>query len=327
MTNTNIPLFFIHIPKTAGSSFRQAAEIYFGKDLTFYDYGPEYKDTHPKITEYEYNNGDRFAAGRYIITHARFLSGHAPYSKYASFFHPNNIITFVRSPEQQICSHFEHYINLHGYKKSFKEFILEKRFANIQSRMLNGIGIQGIGFVGLTEEYQDSVSLINSIYKTDFKPLQINTNQQKSSPNYILSSEELELIHSHNKEDFALYQAACERFERQKKAIEESRPFIRFGLFPLPPQQAQLRVNGWLTTYESDEAQALTVFINGTKTETLIANEYRNMAHERNMNRKGFIGFTYHFPKDIKHHDKIDFYAEPSNELLHSMHYQLPNQD
>jgi hypothetical protein len=318
MNNTIKPLFFIHIPKTAGSSFRKAAESYFGKALTFYDYGPEYKDTHPKITEYEYMNMDRFAAGSYIISHARFLSGHVPYSKYAPFFHPSNIITFIRSPEQQIRSHFEHFINLHGYKNSFKEFILEKRFTNMQSRMLNGIGIEGIGFVGLTEEYETSVALINRIYKTDFKTLQINTNQQKKLPSYILNAKELELIHTHNQEDIELYRKACIRFERQKKSVENSTNFIRFSLLHLPPKQALHKINGWLTCYELENALELAIFINGKYVEKITANEYRATANERNINRSGYIGFTYNIPNGLKHNDLIEFYATLTDELVYS---------
>jgi hypothetical protein len=323
----NSPLFFIHIPKTAGSSFRKAAEDYFGIDYTFYDYARQSVETHPKIIEFIYDKKDFFAAGSYITQHARFLSGHVHYVKYAPFFHPNNVITFIRSPEQQVRSHFEHFVRDKRYIGSFEAFIADKRYANVQSRILGGLGIQGYGFIGLTEDYETSIALINALYNTNFKALDLNKNKAKNQPSYILTQQELDLIHQHNKEDFALYAEACIRFERQKKAIEESRPFIRFGLLPLPPQQALHKINGWLTCHESNEAQALNVYINGTKTETLIANEYRNIANERNMNRKGFIGFTYHFPKDIKHHDKIDFYAESNNELLHSMHYQLPNQN
>jgi hypothetical protein len=237
------------------------------------------------------------------------------------------VIVFVRSPEQQVRSHFEHFVRDNRHQGTFEAFIADKRYANVQSRILGGLGIQGYGFVGLTENYATSIALINRLYSTDFKALDLNKNKLKKQPNYALTEQELALIHQHNKADFALYQAASERFERHKKAIEESRPFLRFGLSPLSAQQAQLRVNGWLTTHESDAPQTLSVLINGIKTASIIANEYIHVAKERNMNRKGFIGFTYHFPKDIKHHDKIDFYAEPSNELLHSMHYQLPNQD
>ena len=45
----NFPLFFIHIPKTAGSSFRVAAEQYFGSEATYFDYGNGSKETSESI--------------------------------------------------------------------------------------------------------------------------------------------------------------------------------------------------------------------------------------------------------------------------------------
>lgn len=323
----NEPLFFIHIPKTAGSSFRVSAENYFGPRYTVYDYGLESPETHPKILELVYEKKDLFAAGEYISNNARLLSGHVHYVKYAPFFHLKNVITFVRSPEQRIRSHFEHFVRHKGYQDSFETFIADRRFANVQARNLGSMGIESFGFVGLTEDYDTSIALINTLYNTDFKPLDINKNQDKKQSSYLMTEQELSLIHQHNKEDFALFQAACERFQRQKEAIETTRPFIRFGLLPLTPQQALHRVSGWLTNHESDEAQALSVYINNTKTATLIANEYRNFANERNMNRKGFIGFVYDYPKDIKHQDKIEFYSVATGELLHTMHYKIHGQD
>lgn len=323
----NEPLFFIHIPKTAGSSFRVSAENYFGPIYTFFDYGVDSPETHPKIVELVYEKKDLFSAGSYINDNARLLSGHVHYVKYAPFFHLKNVITFVRSPEQRIRSHFEHFVRHKGYQDSFEAFIADRRFANVQSRNLGGMGIESFGFVGLTEDYETSIALINTLYNTDFQSLDINKNQDKKQSSYLITEQELDLIRQHNKDDFVLYQAACDRFKRQKEAIETARPFIRFGLLPLSPQQAQHRINGWLTCHESDEAQALSIFINGTKIETLIANEYRNIANERNMNRKGFVGFTFLIPKNINHNDTIDFYSEPNKELLHTMHYKMHGKD
>ncbi len=322
MKKPNYPLFFVHIPKTAGTSFRLAAKDFFGDESTFYDYGEKYIETHPKIVELEYQKKDRFAAGQYISKHAKFLSGHVSYLKYAPFINAASVITFVRSPDQHIRSHFEHYVRLHGYKESFETFILESRFINLQSRLLTSIGIDSLGFVGLAEEYDTSITLINSLYQIDFQRLQANKNQKKEAASYVLTDKELALIQEHNQADYSLYKQACIRFQRQKQAVEESVPFIRFGLLPLPLQRAQQVIRGWATCYESNKAQNITVFINGHKAETIIANEYIGIANERNMNRTGFIGFTYHFPKDIKPNDKIEFYSAINNALLHTTYFK-----
>lgn len=318
MTKTDHTLFFIHIPKTAGSSFRKAAEAFFGPQATFYDYGSKANETHRKILELDYEKQDRYATGQYILKHARFLSGHLPYSKYASFFHCKNIITFIRKPEQQIRSHFEHYKRHHGYTRDFKTFIQEKRFCNIQSRLLNGLSVEAFGFIGLTEEYETSIKLINQHYKIDLKSLTLNQNTSKIETMYSFDDEELQLIKEHNQNDMELYQQAAERFEQQAYCLNNDQDFVRFGLLHLPPKQAEHKINGWATCYENDTVQTLDIYINEELTDTITAKEYRGIAKERNMNRNGYIGFMYEFPKTVKTGDLIQIKVHESQQNLFS---------
>ena len=165
----NFPLFFIHSPKTAGSSFRVAAEQYFGTEATYFDYGKESSETHLDILKFEYESKDRYLAAKSIKKNAKFLSGHVIYPKYAPFFSTKSVVTFVRDPAQQVRSHYEHFSRLHGYKGSFEDFIKENRFANMQSKALNGVWTDAIGFIGITERYNESLALFNKYYGTDIK--------------------------------------------------------------------------------------------------------------------------------------------------------------
>jgi len=316
---TNI--LFLHIPKTAGSSFRKAAETYFNIQNTYYDYGIKSTETHPKILELDYQNQDRFAAGTYIMNHAQFLSGHINFHKYAPFFMAKNIITFLREPSQQIRSHFEHYARHHNYKETFESFIQDKRFCNLQSRLLRGLPTNAYGFIGITEEYNTSIELINTYYKIDIKALSLNKNEFKKIDQYQFTDAELSLIKQHNQDDIKLYMEAYEIFLKQKKSIQEQKALPRFGLLPLPPKQRLQKINGWLTTYESSEAEELEVHINKTAIANTTANEYRPWANEHNINRAGFIGFTYNFPKNIKHGDLIELVYKSTQEILYSTEY------
>ncbi|MAJ68062.1 MAG: hypothetical protein CL584_00205, partial [Alteromonadaceae bacterium] len=227
MEAANYPLFFIHISKTAGSSFRVAAERYFGKEHVFYDYGPKANETNPDIRTLDYEKRDRYAAGMKIVEKAKFLTGHINHPKYAPFIPAKNAITFVRDPIQQVRSHYEHFTRHHRYKRSFTEFVNEPRFKNVQYKAFQGTWPDAIGFIGLTERYNESLALINKMYSIDIQGLDINKNTEKKSSSYELSGEEIALIKKHNKEDFKLYEYALTRFERQKLAIESDTPFIR----------------------------------------------------------------------------------------------------
>jgi len=321
MEKANKSILFIHIPKTAGSSFRKAAEAYFAPQKTYFDYGEKSPETHPKILEFDYQKQDRFTAGSHIETHAQFVSGHINYHKYAPFFMAKNIITFLRDPAQQIRSHFEHYVRHHNYKNTFEIFIQEKRFCNLQSRMLKGLPIAAYGFIGITEEYNTSIELINTYYKINIHPLSLNKNESKKEEKYQFTDTELILIEQHNKDDIQLYSEAYKRFLKQKKAIQEQNSLIRFGLIPLPPKQLLQKINGWLTTYESSKAEELNVLINQTKVDRIIANQYRPWANERNINRSGFIGFTYNFPKNIQQGALVELISSSTQEILYSTKY------
>ena len=53
-----LSLFFVHIPKTAGTSFRKACENYFGTPYSAYDYSPNSSDTSALVLDCMYRNHD-----------------------------------------------------------------------------------------------------------------------------------------------------------------------------------------------------------------------------------------------------------------------------
>tara|TARA_B100001063_G_C16745626_1_gene547316 strand:+ start:601 stop:1572 length:972 start_codon:yes stop_codon:yes gene_type:complete len=318
MEAANYPLFFIHISKTAGSSFRVAAERYFGKEDVFYDYGPNANETNPDIRTLDYQKRDRYAAGMKIVEKAKFLTGHINHPKYAPFIPAKNAITFVRDPIQQVRSHYEHFTRHHRYKKSFSEFVNEPRFKNVQYKAFQGTWPDAIGFIGLTERYSESLALINKMYSIDIQGLDINKNTEKKSSRYELSEEEVALVKKHNEQDFKLYEFALTRFERQKLAIESDSPFIRYGKTNMAKSDEGKMMKGWAADYDSQSPVALDVRVGKKKVAELLASEYRSTANERNIHRNGFIGFSFSYPKKLKDGSRVDFVAKDTGELVMS---------
>ena len=316
MEAANYPLFFIHISKTAGSSFRVAAERYFGKEHVFYDYGPKANETNPDIKTLDYEKRDRYAAGMKIVEKAKFLTGHISHPKYAPFIPAKNAITFVRDPIQQVRSHYEHFTRHHRYKRSFTEFVNEPRFKNVQYKAFQGTWPDAIGFIGLTERYNESLALINKMYSIDIQGLDINKNTEKKSSSYELSDEEVALIKKHNKEDFKLYEYALTRFERQKLAIESDTPFIRFGKTNMAASDEGKMIKGWAADYNSQSPVTIEVRVGKKKIAEISASEYRSTANERNIHRKGFVGFSFVYPKKLEDETQINFFAKSNGELL-----------
>jgi hypothetical protein len=298
--NNNFPLFFIHIPKTAGSSFRVAAEQYFGAEATYYDYGKENKETHADILKYEYELKDRYLAAQSVKQNAKFLSGHVIYPKYAPFFNTKSVVTFVRDPAQQVRSHYEHFSRLHGYNGNFEDFIKESRFANMQSKALNGIWNDAIGFIGITERYDESLALFNQYYDTDIQVLDINKNSAKSSNEYVLTEEELSLIREMNSQDFKLYEYALKRFELHKNCLSRGLPLVRFGALHLTPKEIGKQFNIWACCFEDEEALKANVVLDDDIVDEIRMSDYRPVAAERNIHRNGFVGKTYRYPSSFR---------------------------
>jgi hypothetical protein len=296
----NFPLFFIHIPKTAGSSFRVAAEQYFGPDATYFDYGLGSKETHPDIVKYEYELKDRYLAAKCFKNSAKFLSGHVIYPKYGPFFNTKSVVSFVRDPAQQVRSHYEHFSRLHGYKGSFESFICENRFCNMQSKALNGIWNDAIGFIGITERYNESLVVFNQYYGTDIQALDINKNSSKSSSAYVLNNEELALIRKMNPQDFVLYEYASKRFELHKRLLDEGLPLIRFGELQVASKDVGKQFNIWACCFESEECLKANIVLDGNTVDEIKMSDYRPFAAERNIHRNGYIGKTYRYPSSFK---------------------------
>jgi hypothetical protein len=298
--NHKFPLFFIHIPKTAGSSFRVAAEQFFGSESTYFDYGKGAKETHPDILKYEYELQDRFLAAKSIKQNAKFLSGHVIYPKYAPFFKPESVVTFVRHPAQQVRSHYEHFSRLHGYNGSFADFIKENRFANMQSKALNGVWADAIGFIGVTERYSESIAIFNQYYETDIKVLDINKNTTKSSDAYQLSEDELSLIRKMNHQDFTLYEYTLKRFDLHKAFLSKGLPLIRFGELHVAAKDKGRQFNIWACCFEKDEAVEADILLDGKVVDEVKFSDYRALAAERSIHRNGFIGKAYKYPNTFK---------------------------
>lgn len=78
------PLFFVHVPKTAGTSFRKSAEECLGVDAVEYDYEPTSLETTDIIRRWVYEKNDFFELNNHFQTSCMsFLSGHVPASKQA----------------------------------------------------------------------------------------------------------------------------------------------------------------------------------------------------------------------------------------------------
>ena len=132
-----------------------------------------------------------------------FLSGHVSASKYLAAFHPASLVTFLRDPVDRVVSAYRHYVEHQDFKGSLSDFYRDPAHINLQSRMLWGIDIRAIGFIGLTEQAPDMIAALSRHLGVELKSCKDNVSSRFGRPTITdaIRSEIREL----NDEDVQLY--------------------------------------------------------------------------------------------------------------------------
>ncbi|MFO1080561.1 MAG: sulfotransferase family 2 domain-containing protein [Reyranellaceae bacterium] len=153
---------FVHIPKTAGSSLRNALVGALPNAVRIFHYGTD-------TAAIEGNFVDGFAKGidtpeallELRSTLARdqrvLVTGHVPAASFTPVFHPTSFITFLRDPVDRIVSSYRQHVRTGLFAGSFREFLELPAQINLQSRLLQGLDFRDLGFVGLFERMPDMV--------------------------------------------------------------------------------------------------------------------------------------------------------------------------
>lgn len=225
--------FFVHIPKTAGTSFRLAAEREFCRHRVVYDYGPHSPVTSPCTQQYLYRDGPEDKAGFYGICRSqgvKLIAGHRPATRFLDGVGVAKIITFVREPLARVFSQYLHFKRHHGFEGSFHEFFSEPTRQNAQSKMLRGIHPHALGFIGITEHYGESLRMINDLNGWRLRRKRANRSGFLAPGPNSLPQEERALFYEVNDEDVALYRETSWLFHSRRALAAQGRPFAHAGL-------------------------------------------------------------------------------------------------
>lgn len=288
----NKHILFIHIPKTAGTSFRLSAKNYFGDENVFFDYNISSSETSKVIIDHIYKGKDLYALNLDLFKHKQiFLSGHFNATKYAALFDTLNTITFVRNPIDQVISHYKHFITYSNYKEDIKTFIKENRFKNIQSKMLTSRALELYGFIGLTERYNESIELINKNYKLNLEPLTLNVAINEKE----IGSDIIDLIAKENELDIRLYEKAKRIFDTQLKCHEKNKPYTYGFIQELNAN----KIRGIAFQKENKHPIEIEIYNNNELITVTHATNYRQGILMYSSTRKAFVGFDYNFEKPI----------------------------
>ena len=304
------PSFFVHIPKTAGTSFKRAAQDYFGKDGVVNNYGENSIETTPWVKDVVLDNKDLPMLYRRLKQEGVGLyTGHLASLPTANVFPIKHVVTFMRRPMAQVLSHYHHYARWYGYEKSIEDFVKNPGFKNLQTRYLKGLPLQLIGFVGLTESYNDSVRLYNAFSGFNVEVREDNINSHHSSAE--VSSELSSLIAEHNKDDNALYAHAVALFKERLQLVQSGKHWS----FAFIDRLDESAVAGVAYSELGGEPTALVIKNNGGVVGRCLANGSRPGLVQFGVPNSGFIGFSFSLPKNINLQD-VSVEVESTGQIL-----------
>ena len=220
----------IHIPKTAGRSWRAQLASEFGDRLLldkefekvdsietykeiFGAYAPN-TDVQGSTPKDELREQRDALMRDYDIIHGHFVA-----DKYTGLFPTTQFVAVFRDPYQQMVSAY-HYIKREAgelfqkYNPSLPQFIA--LLSNMQSPFLGSISLDDLAMVGITEQYERSVALFEAIFgkKISHDVKRENTNPDRQGDTYEIDPDVKEAVDRHCAADIELYQRAQQRFEQ-----------------------------------------------------------------------------------------------------------------
>lgn len=291
-----LPIFFVHVPKTAGTSFRKAAESFFGKKNVLYDYSPSSVETSPLVNRWVYDEGDYLKFQENMSrTKCGFLSGHVNATKYVHLFGARQAVTFLRDPVQRVVSEYYHFVRNNDYKEDLPSFYRKPQFINRQSKIMHGIPLAAVGLLGLTEEYESSLAMLNALYGTNIEPAAMNIGRKDKAQRYDLPQEQLDEIKALNENDIRLYSRATDIFHQRYQLFLQNKPFVH-GMI----QQFSVKsLSGLAWGQEGDAAIAVDIMIDDNKVATVESKDLRPGMLRLTPPRQGYIGFHHNFVKPL----------------------------
>lgn len=297
-------LFFSHIPKTAGTSLRLAAIKRFGERRVVSDYGPT-RHTSAIVSDLVHEKQDYYAFRQYLEhRRVRLLAAHAPMRYYRRIFPSANIVTFVRDPVERIVSHYHTAVKFQQYPHTLVRFCREEKYQNLQSAYFEQMPPELVGFVGITERYEESLQVLRAQYGHAFVQLTLNRTAHKdrqSSHASQLDDWTVNLIREQNQKDLALYQTCCELFETRLQAYRCYRPHVFGKVKHLDGESVQ----GWAAPSMDTDPVVLDVSVNGEHYRSVTAGQYVPEMKERNAPRAGYIGFNCRFEQPLSAGDEV----------------------
>ncbi|SES69167.1 sulfotransferase family 2 domain-containing protein [Thalassotalea agarivorans] len=298
----NTPRFFIHIPKTAGTSFRVGLESQL---YVVPHYALNQKITHKLVREKLSGNMTEQQFYESILKRNAVVAGHKKSQEYVNIIPPRNMCTFIREPVARTVSLYEHLKKNNKISVGFEEFLDNPIYHNTQYNYLAGIPVGLYGFIGITEYYNESINIFNRYTGLKVPIKKMNTNKASESKFLQLSEQTRQKILTTNAKDVALYNEALSIFEQRKQASDWLHCHVEM-------KEEILCGNAWFGL--SNEKVILDVYVDGEYKGQVIAESPTNYVSKAILGNTGF-----QFPltiEDLSNNKTIVLKDQKTNQIV-----------
>lgn len=226
-------IYFAHIGKTAGTSFRHAAIRHFGRRRCVAIYTPTHSGgtkTPTKLFFDAYRKGRPVAenepAARAVLDwcaarRVRFFATHQN-GIFRNFIEPAQTVTFLREPIARLVSNYNFAV-ARGWQdpeEDFETFAMKPKNRNLQRRSIAFQRFDEIGLVGISERYDESLAAFAEVFGESLPSLR--RNRTKPAAGAVrrdgLPDAVLRRVADYNQADMELYARALAAFERRLAA-------------------------------------------------------------------------------------------------------------
>jgi len=302
-------LLFLHIPKAAGTSFRIAAERNAWCWKVYSDYGDDPGTSRlikkcRKLKEY--------SSIENLVNKRTILAGHFSIRRYGRYYPLENIVSFVRDPIQRLLSHYHYMIRTDRYDGNLETFVEDPSFQNVQSKIFGKCPIEAVGFIGLTEKYNESLELIDKVYALRVPVKLLNRNKEKRKAPYDVEQELIDLIILHNQADIDLYEKVSRLFILRKKIEQSGIEYVYQKLDVIKNNE----ISGWAINPKISEPVKLDVILNGNIITQLYADIKRTDFNKINVHRNAEVGFRYLHNSRLEPSDNIEIRVVGSSQII-----------
>jgi hypothetical protein len=202
-------LISIHVPKCAGTSFRQVLGTLFGAQVWF-NYGTIFtrEQAKPEL----------------VPPGVRIIHGHFLADAFDGVIPRRRLLTWVRHPVERVVSNYQHFLRspdmrddccraLYERKLSLRGFADLDWMSNLTTRYLANKPVEDFEFVGIADCFPESIDRFCRTfgYRRPPKLPCENVNPARASEHYDISPADREFILMRNRADLAWYHQASER--------------------------------------------------------------------------------------------------------------------